>query len=136
MRPSPARRRCCKPTPNKSLIRFKRTDSTSACRAESNSISTSCKPLTPPMPHSAARQFLSPRKQTDQFPAPKQKTNNSQPNHDHENVLSHSLVVSVRVFHRAQAHVAATTAASIGRRRHSLSRSPPRLSHRTLRRSK
>src|ERR1039457_435154 len=88
------------------------------------------------MPPSAARQFLSPRNQTDQFPAPKQKTNNSQPNHDHENVLSHSLVVSVRVFPRAQAHVAATTAASIGRRRHSLSRSPPRLSHRTLRRSK
>ena len=59
----------------------------------------------------------------------------TQPNQNHENILSHSLVVSVRVFHHAQADVAATATASHERRRHSLSRSPPRLPRRTLRRS-
>jgi hypothetical protein len=100
------------------LTRFKRTVSTSACRVESNFISTFCKPLTPPTPRLAARPFPS---------IPRKKTNNSQPNQDHENVLSHSLVVSLRVFHRAQAGVATTTAAADGRFRRSLSRSCPRL---------
>src|SRR5208283_1489955 len=98
---------------------------TSACRAENSFISTSCKPLTPPMPRSAAPPFPSPRKTT----------NNSQPNQDHESVLSHSTVVSLRVLHDTQAGVAATATASDERRRHSLPRSPPRLPRRSLRRS-
>ena len=59
-----------------------------------------------------------------------------QPNQNHENILSHSPVVPHRVFDHAQAHVApATTAASDGQFRRSLSRSCPRLSLRALRRS-
>jgi hypothetical protein len=64
-----------------------------------------------------------------------QENDEQQPNQNHENVLSHSTVVSLRVFHHAQAGVAATATASDERRRHSLSRSPPRLPRRTLRRS-
>jgi hypothetical protein len=83
---------------HKSSIQFKRTGSTSACRAENNFISTSCKPLTPPTPHSAAPPFPSPRKMT----------NKPQPNQDHENVLSHSTVASLRVFHRTEVDTAPT----------------------------
>src|SRR5580704_19536338 len=97
--------------------------STSACRVENNFISTSCKPLTPPTPRSAAPAFPSPRKKTDH------------PNQDHENILSHSTGVSLRVFHHTQVAVAPTTAVNDGRGQHSLSRSPPCLPHRTLRRS-
>jgi len=63
-------------------------------------ISTSCKPSTPPTPRSAAPPFPSPRKMT----------NKPQPNQDHENVLSHSAVASLRVFHRTEAHIATATA--------------------------
>ena len=80
-------------------IRFKRMVSTSACRAENNFISTSCKPLTPPTPRSAAPPFPSPRKTT------------NNPNQNHENVLSHSTVVSLRVFHHAEVDIAATATA-------------------------
>ena len=65
-----------------------------------------------------------------------QENDEPSPNQDHENVLSHSTVVSLRVFHHTEADVAPTTAAtSDGRCRRSLSRSPPRLPRRTLRRS-
>ncbi len=69
------------------------------------------------------------------IPVTQENDEQPQPNQNHENILSHSTVVSLRVFHHTQAGVAATATASDERRRHSLSRSPPRLPRRTLRRS-
>ena len=46
------------------------------------------------------------------IPVTQENDEQPQPNQNHENVLSHSTVVSLRVFHHAQAGVAATTAAT------------------------